>query len=129
MFLKITQSNDYQYVRIVRSYWKDGKSRQQVIINSKKNLHLIKGHFVVCFMAFVLERALENKLKDNKIEASSETIKESIQSLEVSEIQLRDERYYLKAKHLPLASKIFNVLRIKHLKNISPKEEIAAQFN
>ena len=80
-------------------------------------------------MAFVLERALENKLKDNKIEASSETIKESIQSLEVSEIQLRDERYYLKAKHLPLASKIFNVLRIKHLKNISPKEEIAAQFN
>jgi len=33
MFLKITKSNGYQYVRIVRSYWKDGKSRQQVILN------------------------------------------------------------------------------------------------
>ena len=33
MFLKITKSNGYQYVRIVRSYWKDGKSRQQVVLN------------------------------------------------------------------------------------------------
>jgi transposase len=89
----------------------------------------IKGHFVVCFMAFVLERALENKLKANSIEASPETIKQAIQSLEVSEIQLRGERYYLKAKQLPLASKILNVLRIRHLRNISSKEEIAAQFD
>ena len=89
----------------------------------------IKGHFVACFMAFVLERALENKLKANKIDASPEAIKEAIQSLEVSEILLRGERYYLKAKQLPLASKILNVLRIKHLRNISSKEEIAAQFD
>ena len=87
----------------------------------------IKGHFVVCFMAFVLERALENKLKANKIAASPETIREAIQSLEVSEIKLRGERYYLRSKHLPLASKILNVLRIKHLRNISIKEEITAQ--
>jgi transposase len=89
----------------------------------------IKGHFVACFMALLLERALEHKLKANNIAASPETIKEAIQSLEVSEIQLRGERYYLKAKQLPLASKILNVLRIKHLRNISSKEEIAAQFN
>lgn len=89
----------------------------------------IKGHFVACFMALVLERALENKLKANKIAASPEAIKEAIQSLEVSEILLRGERYYLKAKHLPLASKILNVLRIKHLRNISSKEEIASQFD
>ena len=89
----------------------------------------IKGHFVACFMAFVLERALENKLKANKIDASPETIKEAIQSMEVSEILLRGERYYLKAKHLPLASKILNVLRIKHLKNISSKEDLTTQFD
>jgi transposase len=88
----------------------------------------IKGHFVVCFMAFVLERALENKLKANKIAASPETIKEAIQSMEVSEIQFRSERYYLKSKQLPLASKILNVLRIKHLKNISSKDDIATQL-
>ncbi len=89
----------------------------------------IKGHFVVCFMAFVLERALESKLKANKIEASPETIKEAIQSMEVSEILFRGERYYLKSNHLPLASKILNVLRIKHLKNISSKDEITSHFN
>jgi len=89
----------------------------------------IKGHFVVCFMAFVLERALENKLKANKIEASPETIREAIQSMEVSEIGFRGERYYLKSNHLPLASKILNVLRIKHLKNISSKDEITSHFN
>jgi transposase len=89
----------------------------------------IKGHFVVCFMAFVLERALENKLKANKIAASPETIKEAIQSMEVSEILLRGERYYLKAKHLPLASKILNTLRIKHLRNISSKEDLTTQFD
>ena len=88
----------------------------------------IKGHFVVCFLAFVLERALENKLKANKISASPEAIKEAIQSLEVSEIHWRGERFYLKSKHLPLASKILNILRIKHLRNISTKEEILAQF-
>jgi transposase len=89
----------------------------------------IKGHFVACFMAFVLARALENKLKANKIAASPETIREAIQSLEVSEIRLRGERYYLKAKQLPLASKILNVLRINHLRNILSKEEIVSQFD
>jgi transposase len=89
----------------------------------------IKGHFVPCFMAFVLERALENKLQANKIAASPDTIKEAIQSLEVSEILLRGEQYYLKSKQLPLAGKILNVLRIKHLSNISSKEELTVQFD
>ncbi len=90
-------------------------------INSKKNLH--------CFMSFVLERALERKLKSNKIEASPETIKEALQSMEVSEILFQGERYYLKAKHQSLASKILKALRIKHLKNISSKEELSTQLN
>ena len=33
MFLKVTNSKGYQYVRLVRSYWKDGKSRQEVVLN------------------------------------------------------------------------------------------------
>jgi hypothetical protein len=49
--------------------------------------------------------------------------------MKVSEILFRGEHYYLKSKHLPLASKILNVLRIKHLKNIPSKNEIAIQLN
>ena len=33
LFLKITKSNGYQYVRIVRFYWQDGQSKQQVVVN------------------------------------------------------------------------------------------------
>lgn len=86
----------------------------------------IKGHFVVCFLAFVLERALENKLQSHKQEVSPERIKEALNSLEVSEIKLDDQLYYLKSKNHPLASKILNILRIKHLKNVTAKEEFAA---
>jgi transposase len=83
----------------------------------------IKGHFVVCFLSFVLERALEQKLKNNHVDVSPERLKEAIGSLEVTEIEIGDEQYYLKSKQLPLASKILNTLRIKHLKNVTPKED------
>jgi transposase len=86
----------------------------------------IKGHFVVCFIAFVLERALERKLKANKIAASPEKIKEAIGSMAVSEIKLKGEQFYLKSKHLPLASKIMKVLRIPHLRNVSSKDDISS---
>lgn len=84
----------------------------------------IQGHFVICFIAFVLERALENKLKKSGIETSPEKIKQAINSLEISEIQLGDQIYYLKSKHQPLAGKILKALRIKHLKNVSAREEL-----
>jgi len=83
----------------------------------------ITGHFVVCFIAFVLERALENKLKLNQEAASPERIREALNSLEVSEIKLGERRYYLKSKNHPLASKILNILRIKHLRNVTAKEK------
>ena len=84
----------------------------------------IKGHFVICFMAFVLERALENKLKSNGIEASPEKIREAINSLEVSKILIRDRPYYLKSRQLPLASRILKTVRIRHLPNLSTREEL-----
>ena len=33
MFFKVTNSKGYRYVRLIRSYWKDGKSRQEVVLN------------------------------------------------------------------------------------------------
>ncbi len=77
----------------------------------------IRGHFVMCFLAFLLERELELKLKQKGIKASPEKIKEAINSLELSKLQIGDEHYYLKGKAQPLANKILNALRIKHLSN------------
>jgi len=88
----------------------------------------IKGHFVVCFMAFVLERALEIKLKRHRIQASPEQIRQALNSLQLSEIQLGDQVFYLKGKHTPLAGKIFKALRLKHLKNVVEKEQLHTLF-
>lgn len=40
----------------------------------------IIGHFVICFIALVLERALEIRLKANKINCSPEQIQQAIRN-------------------------------------------------
>lgn len=85
----------------------------------------IKGHFVVCFIAFVLERAMESKLKRNKINASPQKIKEAINSLEVSKIALGNQQYYLKGKQHKLASEILRVFKIKQINNITHIKEFS----
>jgi transposase len=73
----------------------------------------IEGHFVLCFLAFVLERELEYRLTKRQIEHSPEQIKTALNSMEFSVLEIENESYYLKGKHLPLASKIFALLRLK----------------
>ncbi len=75
-------------------------------------------------MTFVLERALEIRLKRQGISAAPEQIRQAINSLEISEVQLGEHVFYLKGKHEPLAGKIFKVLKPKHLKNVMDKEKL-----
>lgn len=93
----------------------------------------IEGHFVMCFIAFLLERELEARLKRNKKldkeEISVEKIKEALNSMEVSELDIEGERAFLKGKHKGLASKIFAVLKINNLKNISSLEDIKEWYS
>lgn len=89
----------------------------------------IVGHFVMCFIAFLLERVLEGKLRKNGINASAETIREAVNSLELSEVKYNEEVFYLRSRHNALASKILNILKIKHLKNVIDKEEISSYLS
>jgi transposase len=73
----------------------------------------VKGHFVMCFLAFVLERELEYRLNKRGIENSPEQIKSALRSMQSSELSIEDETFYLKGKHLPLASKIFALLKME----------------
>jgi transposase len=84
----------------------------------------IKGHFMMCFIAFLLERELENKMKDDDMSASPEAIKKALYSMQISEIELENQHYYLKGKNDTLGSKIFAKYRLKLPKNMSTKEEI-----
>lgn len=80
----------------------------------------IKGHFVLCFIAFLLERTLELTMKENNISASPLKIQQAINSLELSKIKIQEQYYYLKAKPTPLANQIIKTLRISSPKNLAP---------
>ncbi len=83
----------------------------------------IEGHFIICFFAFMLERELEFRLRRRKIKYSARTIKEALNSMEFSYIEVENKNYYLKSKNDELASKIFSILRIKQLKNLLTEEQ------
>jgi transposase len=83
----------------------------------------IEGHFVMCFLGFLLERELEYRLTKRQIEHSPEQIKTALNSMEFSVLDIENEPYYLKGKHHPLASKIFAVLRLKQPPNIMGEQQ------
>jgi len=81
----------------------------------------IQGHFIICFFAFLLQRALEVRLKK---EYSAERIKEALLSMEVSQIEVDGEQFYLRSNHDKLASTIFKNLRINLPPNILPQKKM-----
>jgi transposase len=83
----------------------------------------IKGHFVICFLAFLLERNLEFRLKKSGEEASPEKIREAINSLNFAKVSLNGRKYFIKTKSSDLAKKILLILKIKPPKNITPVDE------
>jgi len=85
----------------------------------------IKGHFVVCFLAFLLARHLEYKLAKNGISASAEKIKQALNSLNFAEVSFGGSSYFIKTKAEDLAYKILRILKIKSPKNITPVEELS----
>jgi transposase len=84
----------------------------------------IKGHFVVCFLSFLLERTLELMLKENNINASPERIKEALNSLNIALFEIDRKKYYLKIKGTDLGNRILRVQHINPLKNMGLYEEL-----
>ena len=86
----------------------------------------IKGHFVVCFLAFLLERTLEYKLKTNGIMMSPNKIREALNSMMFTEVEINGQLYLIKMKLSEGANKILRVLRIAPPKNVLSIEEAKA---
>ena len=94
----------------------------------------IEAHFIICFIAFMLERDLEIRLKKSKLfkdyVITPERIKEALNSLELSKIKVDNKIFYMKSNHsnqknkLKFAKDIMRFLHIKQLKNISTKQEV-----
>nr|WP_129409580.1 transposase [Marinitoga lauensis] len=57
----------------------------------------IKGHIVMSFISYIIQRTLELELEKNNIEYSHEKIREAIKKMEYSEIRLKDKLFALRA--------------------------------
>jgi len=84
----------------------------------------IKGHLVLCFIAFLLERTLEIELKKSGIEYSVGKIREAIKSLEFSEVEIEGERFRIRSKVEGLSNDILRVLKIRIPPNITRVGEL-----
>lgn len=81
--------------------------------------HRIKGHFVLCFIAFLLERTLEIALRKRCPDASPDNIRDALASLQVSTLKADSGRLYLSSKVSGLANDILRALKIPIPRNLS----------
>jgi len=86
----------------------------------------IEGHFVVCFLAFLMERKMELLLKglDGKYAASPEKIREALNSMQLAAVTAGDDEKFIKTSCKSLGKEIFKRLRIVQLANISNKDDL-----
>ena len=79
---------------------------------------------MMCFIGFLLEREMENLVKNDRDKGSPAQIQEALRSMELSHLSVEGESFYLRSKHQSLASRLFAKLRIKLPKNLSTEAEI-----
>jgi transposase len=87
----------------------------------------IEGHFVVCFLAFMMERKMELLLKsssedDENCQSSPQRIQESLNTLQLAAVTTKSGEKFIKTRPHPLAIKIFKRLKLKMPDNINSKE-------
>jgi transposase len=73
----------------------------------------IEGHFVACFLAFLLERTMEFELHSAGISASTNDIRESLNSMQFTELNCKNTKYFLTASLSELSANILSTLKIK----------------
>lgn len=84
----------------------------------------IKGHFMLCFIAFLFERTIEIELRKNKIEFSPQKIRDALDELEFSEILLEgNQKFFIRSKVEGLANDILRTFKIKIPPHISTPEK------
>jgi len=91
----------------------------------------IEGHFVVCFLAFLMERKMELLLKDaadEECSVSPRRIQEALNTMQLVEVTTTNGTIYIKAKSHPLGQKIFKQIKMKMPGNINTKEDLNACF-
>lgn len=92
----------------------------------------IRGHFVMCFLAFMMQRKLESLLskpKHDEEPKSPERIREALLSMQLAKVETNGETLYLKTRNLPLGSEVFRAVGLKVPMNVSREEQLREIMN
>lgn len=73
----------------------------------------IQGHFVICFLAFLLERTMEIELRKVGANVSPQKIRDAINAMQFNQFQYNKESYFLRAPLTELGQEILSRFRIK----------------
>lgn len=114
---------NYHYLYKIEESFRIMKSTMQVRPINHWTPTRIEGHFVMCFIAFLLERELELRLIKNEKTNAPEQIKNAINSLIFTGFTIEMEEYFLKSQHQKLASEIMAILKIKQPENLQNKSQ------
>ena len=82
----------------------------------------IRGHFVVCFLAFLMERRMELLLSKHEVAATPLKIREALNDMMITRITLDDTVFYVKSKTPSLGSQILRLLRVKPPATLSTEQ-------
>jgi transposase len=90
----------------------------------------IEGHFVVCFLAFLMERKMELLLRDTDMDCthSPDNIQQALNSMQLAAVTTSDGEKFIKATCKPLAKTIFKRLRLNLPDNISTKVHLISNL-
>jgi transposase len=83
----------------------------------------IKGHLVLCFLTFVLERHLEITAKGTGLQLSPLKIRELIAGLEASLVTIENQKFLLRAAIPEDAKKLLKVFSIQEPSNLTLAKE------
>lgn len=83
----------------------------------------IKGHLVVCFIAFLLERHLEIELKKRNLELSTKKLRKIFQELQISLVEIEGEEMIMRGAMSKEAKQLLKVLKIREPKNMQRRED------
>lgn len=89
----------------------------------------IRGHFVMCYIALVMQRLMEKKLKQAKISASTNDIHDAIRGAEVTVVKTTGRTIYIKNANAPLYDEMSQVLGMSPLKYLSTKGDLQTMLH
>lgn len=84
----------------------------------------IKGHFFICFLAFLVQRTLELNLKKSEIDITPSKIRESINNMNFAKFDSSGQTYLLKTRYDDLGTKILRTFKIPSPKTLSILKDI-----